>query len=203
MRTELPEFREWSKAAVWLLRGAVYADDASTWQTVLANVSTLENYFARIGLRLIVSEDEGMAYLRQLAENEAHGGYEDLPRLFRASRLSYQQTLVCVLLRDELRRFEDEDLRDERCVVDEQVLFDQFRLFFSTQHDEVRLQRDMRGALGKLNELGLVTPFGDGQSMWEIRRLIKARLPIQELESLQQQLRAATESRTTTVEGGE
>jgi uncharacterized protein DUF4194 len=203
MRSELPEFREWSRAAVWLLRGAVYADDLNTWQTVLTNVSTLENYFARIGLRLVVSEDEGMAYLRQFVENEAHGGYESLPRLFRASRLSYQQTLLCVLLRDELRRFEDEDLRDDRCVIDEQLLFDQFRLFFPTQRDEVRLQRDMRAALGKLDELGLVAPFGDGQSMWEIRRLIKARLPIQELEALLQQLRAATESRTTTLEGGE
>jgi hypothetical protein len=42
--------------------------------------------------------------------------------VFRSLRLSYGQTVLCVLLRDELRRFEEEDLRNERCVIEEAPL---------------------------------------------------------------------------------
>jgi hypothetical protein len=79
MRGDLPEFREWSIAAVWLLKGVVYADDARVWNILLSNVSGLEGYFARLGLRLVVDESEGMAYLRQLSEEEAGDGYDVLP----------------------------------------------------------------------------------------------------------------------------
>ena len=64
MRGELPEFREWSVAAVHLLQGVVEADGARSWNLVLSNRSPLESYFARIGLRLVVDEIEGYSYLR-------------------------------------------------------------------------------------------------------------------------------------------
>ena len=136
MRGDLPEFRDWSTAAVWLLKGVVYADDQRVWNILLSNVSTLEGYVARLGLRLVVDESEGIAYLRQLTEDEVADGYDTLPKLFRSSRLSYSRTLLCVLLRDELRRFEDEDLRNERCVIEETALFDQWKAFFPPHHDD-------------------------------------------------------------------
>jgi len=49
----------------------------------------------------------------KLTEGECTVGYDALPRLFRSTRLSYGQTLLCVLLRDEFRRFEDEETRNE------------------------------------------------------------------------------------------
>lgn len=60
----LPEFREWSIAAVHLLQGVVYEDSPRVWDVMLASRSQLENYFARLGLLLVVDEPEGLAYLR-------------------------------------------------------------------------------------------------------------------------------------------
>ena len=71
MADDLPEFRDWSRVAVLLLRGVVYSEDDRLWNALLSNVSTLENYFARLGLRLVVVESDGMAYLRQLTDDEA------------------------------------------------------------------------------------------------------------------------------------
>src|SRR5438067_2589227 len=161
MRGDIPEFRESSIVAVWLLKGVVYADDKRVWNLLLSNVSWLEGYFARLGLRLVVDESEGMAYLRQLTEDEAPDGYDQVPKLFRATRLSYGQTLLCVVLRDELRRFEEEDLRNERCVVEETVLFEQWKAFFPSQADEVRQHKDMLASLRKLEDLGFVRSFSD------------------------------------------
>ena len=164
------------------MRGVVYSEDDRVWNVLLSNVSTLESYFARLGLRLVVVESDGMAYLRQLSEDEATAGDDSLPKLFRATRMSYGQTLLCVLLRDELRRFEEEEVRDERCVIEEPTLLHQWESFFPTSHDEVKLLRDMQAALKKLEELGFVAQFGDKPTGWEVRRILKARLPASQLE---------------------
>lgn len=190
MPGELPDFRDWSIPAVRLLRGVVYVDEERDWNLLLANVSRLEDYFARLGLRLVVDESEGMAYLRQLDEDEQPDGYDAIPKLFRATRLSYAQTLMCVLLRDEFRRFEEEDLQNERCVVEESALFDQWRAFFPSNEDEVKLQRDMHAALRKLSELGFVREFGSEPACWEVRRILKARLTAADLEGLRNELAA-------------
>ncbi len=184
MADDLPEFRDWSRVAVLLMRGVVYSEDERAWNVLLSSVSTLESYFARLGLRLVVVESDGMAHLRQLDEHEATTGYDSLPKLFRATRLSYGQTLLCVLLRDELRRFEEEEVRDERCVIDEPTLLHQWESFFPSARDEVKMLRDMQVALKKLEELGFVSQFGGEPPGWEVRRILKARLPASHLEEL-------------------
>jgi hypothetical protein len=192
--TDLPEFRDWSIAAVRLLQGVIYSDDERPWNLVLASQSHLVTYFARLGLLLVVDEPEGLAYLRQLTDDEQPAGYEQLPKLYRRTRLGYDETLLCVMLREELRRFEEEELHDERCVIDGAELFDQWRGLLPAQHDEVRSRREVSAALAKLEDLGFIRKFSNEPETWEIRRILKARLPAAELESLKAQLlRAAGE----------
>ncbi len=199
---ELPEFREWSIAAVRLLQGVVYADEPRAWTMVLSAQSQLANYFARLGLLLVVDEGEGLAYLRQLADDELPEGYDGLPKLFRRTRLGYDETVLCVLLREQLRRFEEEDLHNERCVVEEEALFDRWRTLSPLQHDEVRARRELAAALGKLEELGFVRRLTDQSQAWEIRRILKARLPVAELEALKARMLSAKGRRTVGGEGG-
>jgi hypothetical protein len=196
MRGEF-DFQDWSIPAVWLLRGVVYADEERTWNLLLSNVSRLEEYFFRIGLRLVVDESEGMAYLRQLEEDELPDGAEALPKLFRNSRLSYGQTVLCVLLRNEFRGFEEEDVHNERCVVEELALFDQWKVFFPVRDDDVKQHREMVTSLRKLEELGFVRRFSDDPVCWEVRRILKARLPATELENLKNQLTEAIKRRNS------
>ncbi len=190
----LPEYREWSIAAVRLLQGAVYADDPRVWDVLLRNQSHLEGYFGRLGLLLIVDEPEGLAYLRQASDDELLDGYEKLPKLFRKTRLGYDATMLCVLLREELRRFEEEDVHNERCVVETTALFDQWVAFFPSQDDEVRQRREFSKTLAAIEDLGFIGKFNksnDEPEAWEIRRILKARLPAAELESLKSQLLSA------------
>jgi hypothetical protein len=195
----LPEFREWFTAAVRLLQGVVYLDDGPVWGVICSNRSRLEEYFARIGLALIVDEAEGFAFLRQFEEQELGDGYEGLPKLFRKSRLSYDATLLCVLLRDELRRFEEEEFDDQRCVVKTSDLFDSWKSFFSTTADDVRLMKGLRAAIADLEELKFVRRFSDEPEEWEIRRILKARVPVSKLESLREQLAEALKRRGETA----
>ncbi|MFO0800925.1 MAG: DUF4194 domain-containing protein [Gemmataceae bacterium] len=188
---ELPEFRDWGVAAVRLLQGVVYVDEHQPWESVLASQSQLATYFARLGLRLVVDEPEGLAYLRQLTDDEMPEGYDRLPKLFRKSRLGYDETLLCVLLREHLRRFEEEDLSNDRCVVETGVLFDRWRVLSQAQNDEVKARRELSSALGKLEEIGFVRKVSDEPETWEVRRILKARLPVAELETLKAKMVAA------------
>jgi len=200
---------EWSPAAIRLLQGVVYYDDNSrVWDAILRFRTPLEEYFAKIGLGLIVDEADGMAYLRQLDEDNSTTESESLPRLFRRTQLGYDASLLAVLLRDIFRQFEDEELHNQRCVVTQHDLLDMWKAFFASDVDEVRLNRTLQAALRKLEELKFVKQFEDEPPSWEIRRILKARLPISELESLRQALmgrvgREKSNDDTTTIENNE
>lgn len=191
----VPEFREWSIAAVRLLQCVIYLDEDRIWNILLSNRSQLETFMARLGLALVVDEAEGYAYVRQWGEDEFPSGYEQLPKLVRRSQLGYAPTMLAVLFRDELRRFEEDDLHNERCVVEVDVVFDQWKGFFPAQFDEVRQRKEFNAALHKLEELGFVRKFADNPETWEVRRILKAKLPASELEALKQQLAAAAAAR--------
>lgn len=200
--TELPEFREWGIAAVKLLQGVIYSDEPRPWEFVLTSRSQLTSFFARLGLLLVVDEPEGLAYLRQLTDDELPDGYERLPKLFRRARLGYDETLLSVLLREHLRRFEEEDLHNESCVVEAAVLFERWRALSQAQHDEVRARRELSAALGKLEDLGFVRRLADEPEAWEVRRILKARLPVSELEDLKARMLSAASRRSADTEPG-
>lgn len=186
--SEAPEFRERGIAAVQLLQGVVYESEESTWAILLNNESDLSDYFCEIGLSLIIDRAEGIAYLRQIAEDERTDGYEKLPRLFKRSPLTYEATLLCVLLRDEYRKFEEEDLDNERCVVEVDALFELWKSFFPSNSDEVNLRKKLETVLRQLGKLKFVSKLKSDAKSWEVRKLLKARIPIDELERLRERL---------------
>lgn len=184
----LPEFDEMGVAAICLLQGVVYEQDEATWNILLTNEFELETYFLKIGLSLIVNRGEGLAYLRQFDDEYRTGGYERLPRLFRKTPLGYEPSLLCVLLRDEYRRFEDEDLDNERCVVQVDTLFDTWKAFFPKDADEFKLRERLVKSLKKLDDLKFVSVMSEEADSWEVKKLLKARVPVEDLEKLLRQM---------------
>jgi hypothetical protein len=191
---ELPDFRERGIPAVRLLQGVIYREEEDIWSILLANESDLADYFTMIGLVLVIDRGEGIAYLRQLDDDQRTGGYERLPKLFRKSPLGYEATLACVLLRDEYRRFEEEDLDNERCVVEFDSLLELWKSFFPAESDEVALGRRLSASLNQLDKLKFVRKLSTESGSWEVRKLLKARISLEELESLRDRLAAGGES---------
>jgi len=193
----LPEFRELGIPAVRLMQGVVYAQDQDVWDILLSYELDLTDYFARVGLVVVIDRSEGLAYLRQLGDGERVAGYERLPRLFRRTALGYDATLLCVLLRDEYRRFEDEDLENERCVVDVETLADSWKSFFPAESDDVALRKRLNTTLKKLEDLKFVMRIDSENDEWEIRKILKARLPLDELELLRDRLLKAEQGKSS------
>lgn len=197
----LPACEPWSAAAVRLLQGVVYHDDPGDgWDAILAGATPLTDYFGRLGLLLIIDENDGLAYLRQPADDERPPDFEAVPKLFRTVRLGFDATLLCVLLRDELRRSEEEDLQNERCVIAQTDLLNLWSTFFP-DGDTVRLNRTLTATLGKLEQLKFVRKFEKEPPSWEVRRILRARLPLATLKSLRESLEEELRRRGQSTDG--
>lgn len=187
-----PSTPAWAGVAIRLLQGAVYhEEDASGWEMLFKHRQQLTEYFGTLALRLILDEGDGMAYLRPVEDASHPDESAAVPRLFRRQPLSYDATLLCVLLREELLRFEEEELQSGRCVVQQRALLDAWRSFFPPDRDEVKLHRALSAAFRKLEDLKLVKLFEREPPSWEIRRILKARLHLVELERLKTALASA------------
>ena len=156
---DLPDYKPWSLAAIRLLQDVVNSSDLKVWSEVLASQNSLRDYFARVGLTLTVDEANGFAYLRQLdAESEPMAKeYAELPKLYRRTRMGYGPSLICVMLREELRRFETEEVDSEFCVVEEADLFEQWKAFFPESSDEKTQHREFSSALKSAAEAGFAS----------------------------------------------
>lgn len=185
----LPSAVPWSAAAVKLLQGIVYHDDAGdAWERILESVTPLTDYFVRIGVRLVVDEENGMAYLRQIDPQSFPTDYPPMPTLFRKSRLGFDQSLLCVLLRDKLRQFEEEMQIDERCVIGQSELLELWAEITGHHDDVVRLNRQLTSHLKNLQDMKFVRLFSESPQAWEIRRILKVRLPLSQLEQMRAEL---------------
>ena len=111
-----------------------------------------------------------------------------MPQLLRQVRLTYSQTALCVLLRDEYRRFEDGTTPNERCVVEERVLFDQWHAFFPDSTGEKKLRDTLRTALKRIGEMGFVRSLPGEPKSWEVEPILKIRLTVEALQTLFDQL---------------
>ena len=192
---------EWSMAAIRLLQGVVYHDDGhELWEMILRCETPLTDYFAKLGLLLVVDEPDAMAYLRQWDEDELPPEYPAIPRLFRRTPLNFEATLLCVLLRDELREYEQRDVQNERCIVEQSRLLPLWQAFFPGDEDEVKRNRALAATLRKLEDLKFVRQFEKEPPSWEIRRIIKARLPLAELEQMRNRLVVEISRRKTNAD---
>lgn len=184
-----------SLAAVRLLQGVVYSSDAKAWDQVLTCRSNLEDYFGRIGLVLVVAEDDGLAYLRQRSDEERDADGDSLPRLIRRAPLTFEVTLLCVILRDELRRFENEDLDNTRPTITLESLLPMWKSMQPTKYDDVKCRETLASTMRKLEQMAFVQKFG-GDDEYEIRMVLKARLPLELLDDLRDQMKRFMESQS-------
>ena len=91
-------------AIIRLMRGVVYREtDEDSWLALQHQGAPIRDHFATIGLDVVVDDTEGYAYLRSVADNEEE---QPLPRLVMRRSLTYNVSLLLVLLRKRLVEFE-------------------------------------------------------------------------------------------------
>ena len=170
MRT--PEEQASSTAIIKLMQGVIYREtNEDVWRTLERNGAPVLDHFARIGVRVIIDEVEGYAYLKTSAPEE---GEDPLPRLVQRRELSYNASLLLLLLRKRLAEFEAGG-EEGKLVLERDAITEMLRLFLPDSTDEVRIVKRVDASITQVVKLGFLEELrGAHQLSWEVKRIIKA-----------------------------
>lgn len=173
-----PEEHAAASAIIRLMRGVVYREsDEDTWIALDRQGAPIRDHFAMIGLDVVVDDSEGYAFLRSQEET---GDESPLPRLVRRHSLTYNVSLLLVLLRKRLIEFETSG-SEGKLVLDRDQIVDLLRLFLSGASNEARVVDTADATIRKVAELGFLRQLRGQSNQWEVRRILKAYVDAQTL----------------------
>ncbi|MDY0092932.1 MAG: DUF4194 domain-containing protein [Candidatus Vecturithrix sp.] len=181
---------EYAHVIIKLLQDVLYDEEKTTWSDLLTYQIPVRDYFAKIGLELHLDEREGFAFLKQPEEEDVK-----LPRLVRRTPLSYEVTLLCVLLREMLEEFDVNDIESRKCFVSAKELQEKIEIFFKESPNKVRLLERSDKTIQSAVRLGFLKETEqesgkNGDTRYEVRRIIKAKITHEKLEEIKQKLAA-------------
>lgn len=186
------ELLPYAAAVLRLLQGVVYLDDQQYWSLILNYQTALQDYFARIGLELLVYEADGFAYVRQPESDadEQSSTRRSLPRLTRRIPLSYQLTLLGVLLRERLDQFDNSAQEATAPVITRDEIVEMVMPFLPQRGDERATHRKVRTWINQTCDIGFLKPTDKDETRFEIRRILKAKFDSVQLHAIRSTLEA-------------
>jgi hypothetical protein len=169
-----------ASAIIRLMQGVAYREsDEDTWVTLERLGAGVRDHFAAIGIDVVVDDAEGYAYLRSRPEEE---GDEALPRLVRRRALTYNVSLLLVLLRKRLLEFETTG-GEGRLVLTTDQIVEMLRLFQAESTNDARVADQAETTIRKAAELGFLRQLRGQRDHWEVRRILKAHVDAQTLSN--------------------
>ncbi len=171
-----------------LLQGVVYHDDPD-WNVLLREFNGVQDYLARIGIEVILKEEDGYAYLRQPDLEDETGQHKSLPHLVRRDRLSYYVTLICVLLRERLYIFESGSPDADRLIMTEAEIIELARPFYRERGDERALRRKLVSHIKQVATLGFLKALANADELrYEVRTILRSKLDAEKLAEIKSTL---------------
>ena len=185
-----------------LMRGVVYRESQEdVWAALDRHGAAVRDHFATIGVGVVVDDTEGYAYLHS---QEPDDDANPLPRLVRRRSLTYNVSLLLVLLRKRLVEFETTG-GEGKLVLSRDQIVEMLRVFFAGSTNEARVmdrvdrtvkpkgEKKGRGFDHKnkvqVADLGFVRPLRGQPNLWEVRRVLKAYVDAQILADFAGKLR--------------
>ena len=172
-----------------LMKGVVYRDTHDrAWRQLLVLQAQVRDYVAIMGLTVIIDEAEGYAFLRSRPEDPDAG--EDAPaplRLIARRSLSFHVSLLLALLRKKLAE-SDASNSDTRLMLSRAQIVEMVRLFMPASSNEARLVDQIDSYIAKAVELGFLRQVRGQESLFEVRRILKAFVDGQWLADFDQRL---------------
>ena len=175
-----------ASAIIRLMQGVVYrTSDEDTWLTLERLGAGVRDHFSTIGVDVVIDDTEGYAYLRTRPEEDND---EALPRLVRRRALTYNVSLLLVLLRKRLVEFETSG-GEGRLVLSTEQIVEMLRLFQADSTNDARVVDQAETTIKRAAELGFLRQLRGQRDHWEVRRILKAYVDAQTLNDFAAKLR--------------
>ena len=173
-----------------LLQGPVYADDKNIWRELMGWQSAIQEYFGKIGMELVINEQDGFARVMQ-PEADEHDD-NPLPRLMKKQTLNYEATLLAVILREGLEEF---DIKSEgnKFYLTQKEIKERIELFYKEQTNKSKLWKDLSKPITSLLNIGILKlnredAANKDNNKYEVKRIIKAFISNEKLEEIKNKL---------------
>jgi hypothetical protein len=195
------EVPEWPAVCIRLLQGPVYEDDGQTWKNLLLWQSRIAEYVAVIGLGLFVDSGEGYAFLFQ-AEDENGETVNALPRLIRKMPLTFEMSLLCVILREALEQFDTSQNESRVLVMKASEIKEMLSVYLKEKTDQTRLYRELDRYLNQAAEMSFLRELKNerpetarsgamvAEREFEVRRILRAKVDTLFLEDFRRGMEA-------------
>lgn len=191
-----PDEQDVATAIISLMREVIYRDVPAhepVWETLQRHRAAVADHFGSIGVDVIVDETEGYAYLRT---QDAEEGDQPLPRLVRRRSLTYNASLLLVLLRRRMVEFESTG-GDGKLVLTRDQLIEMLRVFQTASNNDARIIDQADRTIAHVADLGFLRELRGQPGAWEVRRILKAYVDAQTLSDFAHRL--ALYAGTTTI----
>ncbi|MGP1594364.1 MAG: DUF4194 domain-containing protein [Treponema sp.] len=178
---------KWAAPCIKLLQGTLYEDDSTgeVWRLLMQYQQEVAAFFDQIGVRVFIEPSEGYAFLEQ---DDTGDEESDSLRLIRRHPLTFEMSLLCVLLREALEQFDVSQSDSAILVLTESEIRAMLSIYFQEKTDQTKLYRDLTKYLTQAVELGFLKelrhnqPAGlsdtDIDRRFEVRRIVRAKITV-------------------------
>lgn len=178
----------YAPALIQLLKGPIYARSTSIWEQLFRHRQSIEGYFAQIGLEVVVAEHDGLAFLRVVRDGE--GSESALPELTVRRQLSYLASLLCVLLVEELYRFETAGGSEARLVMTRARIRELVSPYLPKRSNEAKQEETVNAQINNLAKYGFLRSVGDKGEELEVTKLLKYKIDASAIAEIKEKLEA-------------
>ncbi len=194
-----------SVVLIKLLQGFLLQEDKAAWEALQRQQTVVREFFATLGLHLYLDEQDGYAFLRTISIGDNDEGritgesaignaqQDDISEkkkltLMRRVPLSFDVSLLCVLLREALDQFDATVHDDHRLIMNKSDIYDLLKLYFPDKHDETKLIKRWDSIINKVIDLGFIRELRSDTSNIEVLRIIKAMIDAERVSEMKRNM---------------
>lgn len=181
-----------------LLKGPVDYTEKSAWEKLLQYKAELPGFLQQLGLRLILNEEDGYAYVEHTGAEEDETAVSWITR----RPLTYEESIMLVLLREMMAEFETSESSSRELIRKRREIKEYAELFFKENASRVKFLKEIDRLIDKTEEYGFLSLTDDhevaDEQRFRIKKIIKARVDSEELEDFLSQLKQRKEKSKAT-----
>ncbi|UTC78818.1 DUF4194 domain-containing protein [Treponema sp. OMZ 799] len=187
----------WAVPCIKLLQGPLYENegDSDAWRLLIQYQGEITSFFDQIGISVFIEPAEGYAFLEQKEDEE---GAPESVRLIRRYPLSFEMSILCVLLREALEQFDISQNDSSILVLPESEIRSMLSVYFKEKTDQTKLYNELTKYLNQAVDLGFLKELHQDQNgrigddlidrKFEVRRILRAKITTEFLSEFKKRL---------------
>ncbi|MBK5201025.1 MAG: DUF4194 domain-containing protein [Spirochaetaceae bacterium] len=190
--------QEWGEICIKLLQGPLFRDDNEPlFEKLDLWAKQINEYFNIIGVQLNYSREKDYAFLQE-NEDEEGNVINNLSRLLIKHPLTYETSLVLIILREELDKFEIDDSSSDQFILKESEIAQLVEPYYRDTSDKVKYNDLIAIQINNIANMGLIKKINTSSSttknlindrIFLIRNIIRAKVDSQFLREFKQRLK--------------